>query len=108
MCLGAPLVGPNQEPSQGFSGEIEQAILEAENVVPEDFQIPFMPEATADGKIRAVLNPVWDLVQEGISEDLENEGNQMIKIGFNLNRGSYATVVLREFMKPQDLITAGY
>jgi tRNA pseudouridine13 synthase len=107
-CLGAPLVGPNQQPSQGISGEIEMAILEAENVVPEDFKIPFMPEATADGKIRAVLNPVWDLVQEEVSEDKENEGKQMMKLGFNLNRGSYATVVLREFMKPQDLIAAGY
>ena len=65
-------------------------------------------EATADGKIRAVLNPVWDLVQEEISEDKENDGTQMMKLGFNLNRGSYATVVLREFMKSQDLITAGY
>ena len=36
------------------------------------------------------------------------EGKQMMKLGFTLNRGSYATVVLREFMKPQDLIQAGY
>ena len=41
-------------------------------------------------------------------EDKENPGKQMMKLGFTLNRGSYATVVLREFMKPQDLIEAGY
>jgi tRNA(Glu) U13 pseudouridine synthase TruD len=45
---------------------------------------------------------------EEVSEDKENEGKQMMKLGFTLNRGSYATVVLREFMKPQELIQAGY
>jgi len=108
MCVAAPLIGPDQPPSKGVQGEIEQEILEAENVTPEKFQISFMPEATAEGRVRAVLNPVWNLVQEEIAADSENPGNQMIKLGFTLNRGSYATVLLREFMKPQDLIQAGY
>jgi tRNA pseudouridine13 synthase len=108
MCVAAPLVGPEQPPSKGIQGEIEQTILEAENVAPENFQLSFMPEATAEGRARALLNPVWNLLQEEISEDKENPGNQMMKLGFTLNRGSYATVVLREFMKPQNLITAGY
>jgi len=108
MCVAAPLVGPNHPPSKGAQGEIEQKILEAENVTPQKFNIPFMPEATAEGRVRAILNPVWNLVQEEIVEDKENPGKQMMKLGFTLNRGSYATVVLREFMKPQDLIEAGY
>jgi tRNA pseudouridine13 synthase len=77
-------------------------------VTPEQFKIPFMPEATAEGRVRAILNPVWNLLQEEIADDSENPGNQIMKLGFTLNRGSYATVLLREFMKPQDLITAGY
>ena len=108
MCVAAPLVGPEQPPSKGIQGEIEQAILESENVTPEQFKIPFMPEATAEGRVRAILNPVLNLLQEEISKDKENTGKQMMKLGFTLNRGSYATVILREFMKPQDLITAGY
>ena len=108
MCVAAPLIGPDMPPSKGIQGEIEQKILEAENVAPEKFKIPFMPEATAEGRVRAVLIPVWNLLQEEIAEDKENPGNQMMKLGFTLNRGSYATVLLREFMKPQDLITAGY
>jgi len=108
MCVAAPLIGPDQPPSKGVQGEIEQEILENENVTPENFQLSFMPEATAEGRVRAVLNPVWNLVQEEIAADSENPGNQMIKLGFTLNRGSYATVLLREFMKPQDLIQAGY
>jgi tRNA pseudouridine13 synthase len=108
MCVAAPLIGTKQPPSKGVQGEIEQEILEAENVTPKNFKIPFMPEATAQGRVRAILNPVWNLLQEKVSEDKENLGKQMMKLGFTLNRGSYATVVLREFMKPQDLIEAGY
>jgi len=108
MCVAAPLIGPDQPPSKGIQGEIEQAILEAENVTPENFQLSFMPEATAEGRLRAVLNPIQNLLQEEIAADSENNEKQMIKLGFTLNRGSYATVVLREFMKPQDLIEAGY
>jgi len=108
MCVAAPLVGPDQPPSKGAQGEIEQKILEAENVTPEKFKISFMPETTAEGRVRAILNPVWNMAQEEIADVSENEGKQMMKLGFTLNRGSYATVVLREFMKPQDLITAGY
>jgi tRNA pseudouridine13 synthase len=108
MGLAAPLIGPDQPPSKGVQGEIEQVILEAENVTPEEFKLSFMPEATANGRVRAMLNPVWNLVQEEITEDKEDEGKKMMKLGFSLNRGSYATVLLREFMKPQDLIPAGY
>jgi tRNA pseudouridine13 synthase len=108
MCVAAPLVGPYQPLSKGIQGEIEHTILEAENVSPETFKIPFMPEATAEGRVRAVLNPVWNLVMEEVSKDKENVDEQMMKLGFTLNRGSYATVVLREFMKPQELIQAGY
>ena len=108
MCVAAPLVGPNQPPSMGIQGEIEQKILEQENVNPDDFTISFMPEATAEGKVRAMLNPAKDLVLEEIMEDSENSGKQMIKLGFTLNRGSYATVFLREFMKPQNVIESGY
>ena len=108
LYVAAPLIGPDQPPSKGLQGEIEQVILEAENVTPETFKLSFMPEATAEGRVRAILNPVWNLLQEEIANDSENPSKQMMKLGFTLNRGSYATVLLREFMKPQDLITAGY
>ena len=106
ICVASPLVGPKQPPSEGLQGEIEKKILQTENLAPENFQISFMPEATAEGRVRAILNPVWNLLQEEISADSENPDKQMIKLGFTLNRGSYATILLREFMKPQDLIEA--
>jgi tRNA pseudouridine13 synthase len=106
--IAAPLIGTKQPPSEGIQGEIEQAILETEKVAPENFKLSFMPEATAEGNIREILNPVRNLLQEEISEDSKNPDMQMMKLGFILNRGSYATVLLREFMKPQDIIESGY
>jgi len=108
LCVAVPLVGPNQPPSKGVQGEIEEAILEEENVSVDSFRVPFMPEVSAAGKVRAALNPVWNLVQEEVRKDTENPSMHSLKLGFTLNRGSYATVVLREFMKPQDLIDAKY
>jgi tRNA pseudouridine13 synthase len=108
FCVAAPLIGPKQPPSSGIEGEIEQEILAAENLAPENFWVPFMPEASAYGRVRALLNPVRNLLLEEISADEENPVMCMMKVGFTLNRGSYATVVLREFMKPQNLIEAGY
>jgi len=108
MCVATPLIGPNQPPSKGVQGEIENEILETENMTPENFQLSFMPEATAEGRVRALLNPVRNMLQEEIAADSENIDKQTIKLGFTLNRGSYATVLLREFMKPRDLINAGF
>jgi tRNA pseudouridine13 synthase len=108
LGLAAPLIGTKQPPSKGIQGEIEQEILETENVAPENFKLSFMPEAIAEGRVREILNPVWKLRLEEMVADSENTGKQTLKLGFTLNRGSYATVVLREFMKPQDLIEAGY
>ncbi len=77
-------------------------------MVPEQFKISYMPEVTAEGRLRVIFNPVWNLVQEEISQDKNSDEGMMIKLGFTLNRGSYATVILREFMKSQNLISAGY
>ncbi len=106
--VAAPLVGTKQPMSEGVNGEIELEILKTENVTPDNFKLQFMPEATAPGRVREILNPVWKLVLEEIVVDSENPGKHMFKLSFTLNRGSYATVFLREFMKPLDLIEAGY
>ena len=108
IYVAAPLVGMKQPPSEGIQGEIEREILKSENKNPEDFKLSFMPEATAPGRVRAILDPVRNLLLEEIAIDSKNTGKQMMKLGFTLNRGSYATVLLREFMKPQNLIEAGY
>ena len=108
MRVAIPLVGFKQLPSQGVQGEIEQEILETENVNPQNFNISFMPEVTALGMLRAILAPAINLSVEESSKDSANPSKRKTRLGFTLHRGSYATVLLREFMKPRDLIKAGY
>jgi len=108
MRVAIPLVGFKQSPSQGVQGEIEQEILETENVNPEDFCISFMPEVSASGVLRTILAPALNLSVEETSRDSANPSKRKTRLGFMLHRGSYATVLLREFMKPRDLIKAGF
>jgi tRNA pseudouridine13 synthase len=108
MRVAIPLVGVKQPPSQGVQGEIEQELLETENVSPQNFHISFMPEVTASGMLRPILAPAINLSIEETSKDSENPSKRKTRLSFTLHRGSYATVLLREFMKPRDLIKAGY
>ena len=108
MRIAIPLIGFKQGPSGGVQGEIEREILETENLTPNDFTVSSMPEVRAPGKQRTVLTPIVNLFVEELSEDPANLSCQGLKLGFMLHRGSYATVLLREYMKPQDLIAAGF
>jgi tRNA pseudouridine13 synthase len=106
MALAIPLVGFKQPCSEGTEGEIEKEILEEEETNPQDFRIPKMPESSAPGGLRTALAPVIDL---NIEEDAQADACGLsIKFSFTLHKSSYATVLLREFMKPKDLIKAGY
>ena len=108
MRVAIPLVGVKQPPSRGAQGEIEQELLETENVNPQDFHISFMPEVSASGMLRAILAPAINFSVEEVSRDSANPSKRKTRMGFTLHRGSYATVLLREFMKPRDLIKAGF
>jgi len=108
MRVAIPLVGFKQPTSQGVQGEIEKEILETENMNPQDFRISFMPEVSASGELRVILAPTINLSIEEVSRDSGNPSKRKTRLGFTLHRGSYATVLLREFMKPRDLIRAGF
>jgi tRNA(Glu) U13 pseudouridine synthase TruD len=77
-------------------------------VKPQDFQISFMPEVSAPGMLRTTLAPATNLSVEKVSGDSANLSKRKTRLGFTLHRGSYATVLLREFMKPRNLIKAGF
>ena len=108
MAVAIPLVGFRQPPSGGIQGEIEQEILEVERLAPQDFKVSSMPEISAAGELRAAITPVVNLSIEEPSEDSANPSKQKVSLDFALHRGCYATVVLREFMKPRNLIEAGF
>lgn len=84
----APLVGSGTEFADGEQGEIERRVLESVGVSRSDFDRA--DEYGSEGTRRAVL----------VLSDLsyEREGDDLL-FDFFLPRGSYATVVLREFTK---------
>ncbi|KPV64921.1 MAG: putative tRNA pseudouridine synthase D [Candidatus Bathyarchaeota archaeon BA1] len=106
--IAIPLAGFRQKASNGSQGEIEKSILEMEKVAPKDFRISPMPEISAAGGLRTILAPMINLTIEMASQDSANASKRKISLDFMLNRGSYATILLREFMKPQDPIKAGF
>lgn len=106
MRLAIPLIGFKQHPSEGIQGEIERQILEEERVAAENFKTIAMPEASNRGELRAILAPVKDFSLEQIT--CNQSSKCKVKIVFTLQRGSYATVLLRELMKTRNPIRAGF
>ncbi|HIE19172.1 TPA: tRNA pseudouridine(13) synthase TruD [Candidatus Bathyarchaeota archaeon] len=104
MALALPVVGFDQNLSSGVQGEIEKEILEQEDIQPEEFKIERMPESSMRGKLRKALASVTNLSFKTGSADSET----VAKFRFILHKGSYATVVLREFMKPKDPASSGF
>lgn len=106
--LAIPLIGYKQSFSSGVQGEIEGKILEAEQVTCQNFFVSCMPEIKAPGGLRPIIARITDFSISDISDDSVNATKRKVTLGFMLNRSSYATVLLREFMKPKNLIKAGF
>ncbi|MDD1761529.1 MAG: tRNA pseudouridine(13) synthase TruD [Methanothrix sp.] len=93
--LTLPLIGFETAPGEGVGGEIERAILRDEAVKPEDFRVEANPDIGSRGTRRAALCPVSPEI---------NVTDNWAELQFVLPKGSYATVVLREYMKGNDAI----
>lgn len=82
---------------QGPMGEIITTLLEKEDITPSQFHLRELPILSSRGTFRPLLvNPTElnvDLL--GAEEDTP------VRLSFNLNKGSYASVILREFIKPE-------
>jgi tRNA pseudouridine13 synthase len=108
MLSALPIVGFKHNPSSGVQGEIERQVLEHEGVVSEDFRIRSLPEIAGRGGLRAALVPLKEFSLGEIEDDPINPARVKVGVSFMLPRGSYATVVLRELMKPRDPVKAGF
>jgi len=89
-----PLFGHRSEFAKGVPGEIERSVLGEEGVFLSDFRVDANPELGSPGTRRPALIRVDPVVE------IEEAGSALIK--FELPAGSYATVVLREYMKPKE------
>jgi len=108
MRLALPLVGFRREASGGCQGDLEKTILEKEEVKPNDFRVKGLSELSSRGELRAALTPLNDFSLDGISSVTKDREECEAELSFLLYRGSYATIVLREIMKPHDLVEAGF
>lgn len=107
-CLGLPIMGFKQQLSSGLQGSLEQAVIDEEDVKPQDFLVESMPELRSTGGLRTACSHVFDFNITSITADSEDPSKLMVRLSFTLHRGCYATVVLREFMKPRNLVKAGF
>ncbi len=108
MRVALPIFGFRQRLSQGAMGEFEKRILEAEGVEAQNFRIDAMPEISGKGELRAAVSPVRNFEAGAVSADADESKKYQAGLEFMLLRGSYATVLLREIMKPWNLISAGF
>ena len=108
MRVALPLVGFGQRLSEGEMGQIENRILEEEYVKRESFRVQEMPRISGKGELRPVVSPIRNFKLESISHDEECAKERRVRMSFMLLRGSYATMLLREIMKPRDPIAAGF
>ncbi len=97
--VGFPLVGTESGLPEGIPGEIVKGVLEEERVRPRDFHIPEAPDLSSRGTYRALRAPLpLKILGEPPVEPAGPEGNRVL-FAFALEKGQYATVLLREFRK---------
>jgi tRNA pseudouridine13 synthase len=96
-----PLFGYQSSLSRGKLGEIERHVLEEEGVQLKDFWIKSMPELSSRGSMRDAS--ISTDVKLKTCKDELNPGKHAFVAEFALPKGSYATVVMREFLKAEPL-----
>ena len=93
--LALPFVGYSYYKKTRFDYQISK-ILEQEEIAPKDFFIKEMQEVSSEGGFRQAAIHCSDYSS---CEDV---------VEFSLSRGSFATILLREIMKPKDPMIAGF
>ncbi|MDW5563032.1 MAG: tRNA pseudouridine(13) synthase TruD [Methanomassiliicoccus sp.] len=94
--VSAVLFGSESVLCQGEMGEIERKVIEEESLESKDFMVPFLHQCSSKGNRREILGRIGDLDYE--------VGDEGVRFSFSLNKGCYATSLLREFMKKGELM----
>jgi tRNA pseudouridine13 synthase len=93
--LAIPFVGYSYYKKTRFDYQISK-ILEVEEIAPRDFFIKEMQEVSNEGGFRQASMAC---------SEYSSVGNEL---EFTLSRGSFATILLREIMKPENPLIAGF
>ncbi|MBT3297620.1 tRNA pseudouridine(13) synthase TruD [archaeon] len=97
LCLELPLIGFHTDDWKG-NQEIKlliNKVMRKEKLDYEDFIIKQIPELSAEGDIRKAIVETKNLVLGKIEEDDLNPDMKKVKVSFELNKGSYATMAIR-------------
>jgi tRNA pseudouridine13 synthase len=105
--VALPLVGLRQKLSRGVMGKLEAEILAKEGIRLDGLQFNELSRASGKGGLRTALTPVKDFKLQQVTVNTVGK-NCSATLSFMLFRGCYATVLLREVMKPSDLVAAGF
>ena len=99
----ANVPGYKTVPAHGIPGEIEKEVLAKEGVSLDMFLVRRMPELSSRGTLRPIaLRPLR------MSYEIERTDEPTVLFCFTLRKGMYATVLLREFIKPEDPVSQGF
>ena len=93
--LALPFVGYSYYKKTRFDFQISK-ILQTEEITPKDFFIKEMQEISNEGGFRQAAIQCTDYSSKDTT------------VEFTLSRGSFATIVLREIMKPEDPLGSGF
>ena len=96
------LFGTDSVFSKGEIGEIQHKVIESEKIDKRDFIIPEIPFISSYGSRRAIFAKIGNLKYKFLKDDLNNN-KKILNLKFELRKGCYATSLLREFMKADDI-----
>ncbi|SFM15911.1 tRNA pseudouridine(13) synthase TruD [Methanolobus profundi] len=97
----APLAGYETEFASEIPGDIEKEIFNETGMKQEQFKIAKLSALSSRGLRREILLHCEPVFKTG--EDELNPGKSKATLTFSLPKGSYATTVLREYMKTEPL-----
>jgi tRNA pseudouridine13 synthase len=98
MVPAIRMAGYTFQPGKGRFENITKTILQEEGATAKDFYIKEMQELSQQGGFRQA--PLWCM-------DFSYRQDPLA-VSFKLPKGSYATTLLREIIKPQDPIKSGF
>jgi len=100
FALVLPVVGYAVRLPDGKMGDVTLRVLKSEGVGLEDFRLKWYPQISPRGHYRLTITKPEDARCEVVDGDLV--------LSFRLRRGEYASMVLREIVKPRDPIGQGF
>ncbi len=94
LVTALPVPGYLTEIPRSRKGDALEECLKELGVELKMFRVRLLPEASTRGSIRPIVTPSWSC------KTLHMEPHQLV-LGMRLPPGSYATILLRELMKPE-------